>query len=154
MRIFGIFSLNGKNNLLPLQQPYFFYFYTNQSVPSHYSDMGECHGNSRTPFHLNSDAQFPCRAEINVLETGDPFRVSFRYVAYAKVSGGVQWSALPHHCSPGPDPLLHSSFLSFFYLVSTIFSCTVHFLCLTSHVIIILPVWGIIQRDGELEVPG
>lgn len=69
MRTYGIFSLNGKDNPLRLQQPYFVYFYTNHNVPSiTLIDMGDFHGNSRTPFHLNSDAQFPCQAEINALE--------------------------------------------------------------------------------------
>lgn len=155
MRTYGIFTLNGKDNPLPLQQPYFVYFYTNHNAPSiTLIDMGDFHGNSRTPFHLNSDAQFPCQAEINVLVTGDKFRISLRYVACAKVSGGVQWSALPHHCSPQHDLLLHSSSLSFFCLVSTIFSCIVHFLCLTSHVTILLLLWGVIQRERELTVPG
>lgn len=73
----GFFCLNGKDNLLPLQQPYFVYFYTNHSVLSiTLIDMGDFHGNSRILFHLNSDAQFPCQAEINVLVTGDAFRVS------------------------------------------------------------------------------
>lgn len=57
MRAYGIFSLNGKGNPLPLQQPYFVYFYAKCNVPSiNLMGMGDFHGNSRTPFHLNSDA--------------------------------------------------------------------------------------------------
>lgn len=91
MRTYGIFSPNGKDNPLPLQQPYFIYFYTNHNVPSiTLIDTGDFHGNSRTPFHLNSDAQFPCQAEINVLVTGHDFGVSLKCVACARVSGEVQ----------------------------------------------------------------
>jgi len=51
--------------------------------------MGDFHGNSRTPFHLNSDAGFSCQMEINVFVTGEAFRVSLKDIACAKVSGGV-----------------------------------------------------------------
>lgn len=88
MRTYGIFILNGKDNPLSLQKPNFVYFYTNHSVPSitlTWENSMETAG-----LHLNSDAQFPCQAEINVLVTGDPFRVSLRYVTCAKVSGGVR----------------------------------------------------------------
>lgn len=160
MRAYGIFSLNGKGNPLPLQQPYFVYFYAKCNVPSiNLMGMGDFHGNSRTPFHLNSDGWFPCQAEINVLVTEEAFRVSLRDVACAK--GGVQWSAPSHHCSPEHDPLLHtSSFLPFFYLVSTVLTLifTTHFLCLTSHAIITLSVCGVIHGErissAWMSVPG
>lgn len=51
------------------------------------------------------------------------------------------------HLSMIRHSTLHLSFLSFFYLVSTVLSFTAHFLFLTSNAIIILPVFGVIHRE-------
>lgn len=148
-KTYGIFSLNGKRNSLPLQQTYFVYFYAKHSVPSiNLIGMGDFHGNSRTPFHLNPDAWFPCQAEINVLVTGEMFGVLLRDIACAEVFGVAQWSALSHHCSLQHDPPLQaSSFLFFFYEVSFVLSSAACFLCLTPQAITVRPVSGVIHRE-------
>lgn len=109
MRAYGIFTLNGKGNSLPLRQPYFVYFYAKRNMPSiNLIGMEDFHGNSRTPFHLNSDACFPCQAEINVLVIGEAFRVTLRDVACAKVSGG---SDFPYPITVHLSMIHHSTLL-------------------------------------------